>query len=65
MLENTLPQLEQLIEDIISKNNQLKSKVVEQSSKNLHLLMKTKSCNLKFLKAKKNKAKQTMCYRAY
>jgi FtsZ-binding cell division protein ZapB len=29
MLENTLPQLEQLIEDIISKNNQLKSKVVE------------------------------------
>jgi FtsZ-binding cell division protein ZapB len=29
MLENTLPHLEKLIEDIIEKNNQLKSKVVE------------------------------------
>lgn len=29
MLENTLPQLEQLIEHIIEKNNQLKSKVTE------------------------------------
>jgi hypothetical protein len=28
MLENTLPQLEQLIEHIIDKNNQLKSQVV-------------------------------------
>jgi len=27
MLENTLPQLEQLIEQIIDKNNQLKSQV--------------------------------------
>ena len=29
MLENTLPQLEQLIEQIIEKNNQLKSQVAE------------------------------------
>lgn len=29
MLENTLPQLEQLIEQIIDKNNQLKSQVAE------------------------------------
>ncbi|HBY86936.1 MAG TPA: DUF904 domain-containing protein, partial [Colwellia sp.] len=29
MLENTLPQLEQLIEDIIAKNNQLKNQVAE------------------------------------
>ena len=29
MLENTLPQLEQLIEKIIHKNNQLKTLVVE------------------------------------
>jgi hypothetical protein len=29
MLENTLPHLEKLIEDIIEKNNLLKSKVVE------------------------------------
>lgn len=29
MLEKTLPQLEQLIEDIITKNNQLKKQVAE------------------------------------
>ncbi|MFT5852374.1 MAG: cell division protein ZapB [Colwellia sp.] len=29
MLENTLPQLEQLIEQIIDKNNRLKSQVAE------------------------------------
>ncbi|MBA6264431.1 MAG: cell division protein ZapB [Colwellia sp.] len=29
MIENTLPQLEQLIEKIIDKNNQLKSQVAE------------------------------------
>ena len=29
MLENTLPQLEQLIEQIIDKNNKLKAQVVE------------------------------------
>jgi len=29
MIENTLPQLEQLIEQIIAKNNQLKSQIAE------------------------------------
>jgi len=34
MLENTLPQLEQLIEDIIEKNNQLKNQITELKQQN-------------------------------
>jgi cell division protein ZapB len=37
MNENTLPQLEQLIENIIDKNNQLKSQIAELAEQNSEL----------------------------
>ncbi len=37
MLENTLPQLEQLIEQVIEKNNQLKNQVTELEQQKLTL----------------------------
>jgi cell division protein ZapB len=37
MNENTLPQLEQLIENIIDKNNQLKSQIADLAQQNSEL----------------------------
>ena len=49
MLENTLPQLEQLIEDIIAKNNQLKSQVAELEQQKSLLLDENETLQLEAL----------------
>lgn len=49
MLENTLPQLEQLIEDIIAKNNQLKSQISELEQKNSLLTDENETLQLEAL----------------
>ncbi|TWX65251.1 DUF904 domain-containing protein [Colwellia demingiae] len=49
MLENTLPQLEQLIEDIIAKNNQLKSQVSELEQQKSLLLDENETLQLEAL----------------
>jgi len=58
MLENTLPQLEQLIEDIIAKNNQLKSQVIELEQQKKVLLDENETLQLEALDGEE-KQKQT------
>jgi hypothetical protein len=58
MLENTLPQLEQLIEDIIAKNNQLKSQVLELEQQKKVLLDENETLQLEALDGEE-KQKQT------
>jgi FtsZ-binding cell division protein ZapB len=58
MLENTLPQLEQLIEDIIAKNNQLKSQVIELEQQKTALLDENETLQLEALDGEE-KQKQT------
>ncbi|MEY8213765.1 MAG: DUF904 domain-containing protein [Colwellia sp.] len=58
MLENTLPQLEQLIEDIIAKNNQLKSQVAELEQQKSLLLDENETLQLEILDGEE-KQKQT------
>jgi len=58
MLENTLPQLEQLIEDIIAKNNQLKSQVLELEQQKTALLDENETLQLEALDGEE-KQKQT------
>jgi cell division protein ZapB len=58
MLENTLPQLEQLIEDIIAKNNQLKSQVVELEQQKSLLIDENETLQLEALDGEE-KQKQT------
>lgn len=49
MLENTLPQLEQLIEQIIAKNNQLKSQVAELEQQKSVLVDENETLQLEIL----------------
>ncbi|MBL4765911.1 MAG: DUF904 domain-containing protein [Colwellia sp.] len=56
MLENTLPQLEQLIERIIDKNNELQSKVVELEQQKSELVDENETLQLEILE---NEGKQT------
>ena len=49
MLENTLPQLEQLIEQIINKNNQLKSQVAELEQQKSVLVDENETLQLEVL----------------
>ena len=58
MLENTLPQLEQLIEKIIEKNNQLKNQVAELEQKKSVLVDENETLQLEALEAEE-KQKQT------
>jgi cell division protein ZapB len=58
MLENTLPQLEQLIEDIIAKNNQLKSQIVELEQQKSLLIDENETLQLEALDGEE-KQKQT------
>jgi cell division protein ZapB len=58
MLENTLPQLEQLIEDIIEKNSQLKSQVVELKQQKAVLIDENETLQLEALDGEE-KLKQT------
>jgi len=58
MLENTLPQLEQLIEDIIEKNNQLKKQVTELEQQNSLLIDENETLQLDALEGEE-KQKQT------
>ncbi len=51
MLENTLPQLEQLIERIIDKNNQLQSKVVELEQQKSVLVDENETLQLEALES--------------
>lgn len=51
MLENTLPQLEQLIERIIEKNNQLQSKVVELEQQKSVLVDENETLQLEVLES--------------
>ena len=58
MLENTLPQLEQLIEHIIDKNNQLKSQVVALEQQKAVLIDENEMLQLDALDSEE-KQKQT------
>ncbi|ALO34859.1 hypothetical protein CMT41_09125 [Colwellia sp. MT41] len=58
MLENTLPQLEQLIEDIIEKNNQLKNQVAELEQQKTVLIDENETLQLEALEGEE-KQKQT------
>ena len=58
MLENTLPQLEQLIEDIIEKNNRLKSQVAELEQQKSVLIDENETLQLEALEGEE-KQKQT------
>jgi len=58
MLENTLPQLEQLIEQIIEKNNHLKSQVAELEKQKLVLVEENEMLQLEALEGEE-KQKQT------
>ena len=49
MLENTLPQLEQLIERIIDKNNQLQSTIVELEQQKSVLVDENETLQLEVL----------------
>jgi len=55
MLENTLPQLEQLIEDIISKNNQLKNQVLTLEQQKSALLDENETLQLEALEGEESK----------
>jgi len=56
MLEDTLPQLEQLIERIIDKNNQLLSKVVELEQQKLVLVDENETLQLEVLESEGKQA---------
>ncbi|WP_057831380.1 hypothetical protein [Colwellia sp. TT2012] len=58
MLENTLPQLEQLIEDIIEKNNQLKNQVAELEQQKTVLIDENETLQLEAIEGEE-KQKQT------
>jgi cell division protein ZapB len=58
MLENTLPQLEQLIEDIIEKNQRLKKQIAELEQKNSALVDENETLQLDALEGEE-KQKQT------
>jgi cell division protein ZapB len=58
MLENTLPQLEQLIEKIIDKNNILKAQVSELELQKASLLDENETFQLEALESEE-KQKQT------
>jgi len=58
MLENTLPQLEQLIEQIIEKNNNLKSQVAELEKQKSVLVEENEMLQLEALEGEE-KQKQT------
>lgn len=58
MLENTLPQLEQLIEDIIAKNIQLKTQIAELEQTNTLLTDENETLQLEALDGEE-KQKQT------
>jgi hypothetical protein len=58
MLENTLPQLEQLIEDIIEKNQRLKKQITELEQKNSVLVDENETMQLDALEGEE-KQKQT------
>lgn len=58
MLENTLPQLEQLIEDIIEKNNQLKNQIAELEQQKAVLMDENEILQLEALEGEE-KQKQT------
>jgi hypothetical protein len=58
MLENTLPQLEQLIEKIIDKNNQLQTLVAELEQQKASLLDENETFQLEALE-NEEKQKQT------
>jgi hypothetical protein len=58
MLDNTLPQLEKLIEDIIEKNNQLKTEIAELVQKNTVLIDENETLQLDALEGEE-KQKQT------
>ncbi|WP_019028109.1 hypothetical protein [Colwellia piezophila] len=58
MLENTLPQLEQLVSDIIEKNNQLKSQVAELEQQKSVLIDENETLQLEALDGEE-KQKQT------
>ncbi|MCJ8295565.1 MAG: DUF904 domain-containing protein [Colwellia sp.] len=57
MLENTLPQLEQLIEDIITKNNQLKNQIVDLEQKNTLLTDENETLQLEALDGEEKQKK--------
>ncbi len=57
MLENTLPQLEQLIERIIEKNNQLQSQVVELEEQKLALIDENETLQLEILEGEGKQSK--------
>ena len=59
MLENTLPQLEQLIEQIIEKNNHLKSQVAEVEKQKSVLVEENEMLQLEDLEGEE-KQKQTI-----
>jgi len=58
MLENTLPQLEQLIEQIITKNELLKKQVIELEQQKSTLVDENEMLQLEALEAEE-KQKQT------
>ncbi|NQZ21887.1 MAG: DUF904 domain-containing protein [Colwellia sp.] len=58
MLENTLPQLEQLIEKIIDKNNKLKTLVAELEQQKAGLIDENETFQLEALE-NEEKQKQT------
>jgi FtsZ-binding cell division protein ZapB len=58
MLENTLPQLEQLIEKIIDKNNKLQTQVAELEQQKASLLDENETFQLEALE-NEEKQKQT------
>ena len=58
MLENTLPQLEELIENIIAKNIQLKSQVAELEQQKTTLIDENETLQLEALDGEE-KQKQT------
>ena len=51
MLENTLPQLEQLIENIIDKNNKLKAQVSELEQQKANLLDENETFQIEALES--------------
>jgi len=56
MLENTLPQLEQLIERISDKNNQLQSKVTELEEQKSLLVDENETLQLELLEGEGKQA---------
>jgi len=62
MLENTLPQLEQLIEQIINKNSQLKSQVAELEQQKVMLMDENETLQLEALEGdeKQKQAKDAL-----